>query len=91
MSALPPIADICGAQADVRFVPKADIRLAVTEQVHSVTYCGSLSPQGDKGGLVTPFKRSSFPTIVLVVIFIVSIKPLVMSYAYEIGGVVRQT
>ena len=74
-------------------MPIADIRLAVTEQVHSVTYCGSLSPQGDKGGLVTPFKRSSFsvPTIVLVVIFIVSIKPLVMSYAYEIGGVVRQT
>jgi hypothetical protein len=31
------------------------------------------------------------PTIVLVVIFIVSIKPLVVSYAYEIGGVVRQT
>ena len=25
MSALPPIADICGAQAYVRFVPKADI------------------------------------------------------------------
>jgi hypothetical protein len=25
MSALPPIADICGAQADVRFVPEADI------------------------------------------------------------------
>ena len=25
MSALPPIADICGAQAHVRFVPKADI------------------------------------------------------------------
>jgi len=42
---------------------------------------------------VTAFKRSSFsvPTIVLVVIFIVSIKPFVMSYAYEIGGVVRQT
>jgi hypothetical protein len=26
MSALPPIADMCGAQAYVRFVPKADIR-----------------------------------------------------------------
>ena len=25
MSALPPIADICSAQADVRFVPKADV------------------------------------------------------------------
>jgi hypothetical protein len=25
MSALPPIADMCGAQANVRFVPKADI------------------------------------------------------------------
>jgi hypothetical protein len=25
MSALPPIADICSAQAHVRFVPKADI------------------------------------------------------------------
>ena len=25
MSALPPKADMCGAQADVRFVPKADI------------------------------------------------------------------
>ena len=27
MPALPPIADICSAQADVRFVPIADIRL----------------------------------------------------------------
>ena len=26
MSALPPKADMCSAQADVRFVPKADIR-----------------------------------------------------------------
>jgi hypothetical protein len=26
MSALPPIADMCGATRDVRFVPKADIR-----------------------------------------------------------------
>ena len=26
MSALPPIADMCGAQANVRFVPMADIR-----------------------------------------------------------------
>ena len=26
MSALPPKADMCGALADVRFVPKADIR-----------------------------------------------------------------
>jgi hypothetical protein len=26
MSTLPPIADICGAQADVRFVPIADNR-----------------------------------------------------------------
>jgi hypothetical protein len=25
MSALPPIADMCSALADVRFVPKADI------------------------------------------------------------------
>ena len=25
MSALPPVADICSAQANVRFVPKADI------------------------------------------------------------------
>ena len=25
MSALPPIADMCSAQADVRFVPEADI------------------------------------------------------------------
>ena len=25
MSALPPIADMCGAKRDVRFVPKADI------------------------------------------------------------------
>ena len=25
MSALPPIADMCGATRDVRFVPKADI------------------------------------------------------------------
>ena len=54
MSALPPKADMCDANKDVRFGPKADIRLAVTEQVHSVTYCGSLSPQGDKGGLVNP-------------------------------------
>ena len=28
MSALPPIADICSAQAHVRFVPIADIRTA---------------------------------------------------------------
>ena len=27
MSALPPKADMCGAQANVRFVPIADIRL----------------------------------------------------------------
>jgi hypothetical protein len=27
MSALPPIADICSAQAHVRFVPKADIAI----------------------------------------------------------------
>ena len=27
MSALPPKADMCGAQADVRFVPQADISL----------------------------------------------------------------
>jgi hypothetical protein len=26
MSALPPIADMCGVKRDVRFVPKADIR-----------------------------------------------------------------
>ena len=30
MSALPPKADMCGAQANVRFVPEADIR-AVAE------------------------------------------------------------
>jgi hypothetical protein len=56
------------------------------------THCGFTSRNTIRG-LVTAFKRSSFsvPTIVLVVIFIVSIKPLVMSYAYEIGGVVRQT
>ena len=28
MSALPPIADMCGATRDVRFVPKADISIA---------------------------------------------------------------
>ena len=32
MSALPPIADICSALADVRFVPKADIRLQTLEK-----------------------------------------------------------
>ena len=30
MSALPPIADMCGAKRDVRFVPKADIDVCQT-------------------------------------------------------------
>ena len=29
MSALPPIADMCGATRDVRFVPKADIAVDI--------------------------------------------------------------
>jgi hypothetical protein len=34
MSALPPIADICSATADVRFVPQADI----TQSSDGLTY-----------------------------------------------------
>ena len=32
MSALPPIADMCGATRDVRFVPIADIRAATMSE-----------------------------------------------------------
>jgi hypothetical protein len=56
---------------------------------------GSRCRNNDKGVLRPPYPTISSPfsvlTIVLVVIFIVSIKLLVMSYAYEIRGVVRQT
>ena len=33
MSALPPKADMCGAKANVRFVPKADIRASPYSEV----------------------------------------------------------
>ena len=46
MSALPPIADICSAQAHVRFVPKADIGKA-----YSITSSARLSTDG---GTVMP-------------------------------------
>jgi len=51
MSALGQKQTFAAQKAMSALPPKADIRLAVTEQVHSVTYCGSLSPQGDKGAL----------------------------------------
>ena len=35
MSALPPIADMCSAQAHVRFVPKADFPI----QLHTFSVC----------------------------------------------------
>jgi hypothetical protein len=39
MSALPPKADIAGRRLDVRFVPKADIRLIVTSKRKTPGYC----------------------------------------------------
>ena len=40
MSALPPIADICGAQVHVRFVPIADIRPIICQPIKT---CGGES------------------------------------------------
>ena len=45
MSALPPIADICGAKTNVRFVPIADIR-----RFYSITSSARASTDGGYGG-----------------------------------------
>jgi hypothetical protein len=45
MSALPPIADICGAQAYVRFVPKADMAsYSISSSARAVRVFGTLMP-----------------------------------------------
>ena len=46
MSALPPIADMCGAQADVRLVPIADIC-----DIYSITSSARASTDG---GMIIP-------------------------------------
>ena len=55
MSALPPIADICGAQADVRYVPKADITVS-----YSIT---SSARESSEGGTVRPIALAAFRLI----------------------------
>src|SRR4029077_7037308 len=48
MSASPPIADMCGAKRDVRFVPIADISRLACLHTFSLYYCGR-SGGGQKG------------------------------------------
>ena len=51
MSALPPIADMCGAKTNVRFVPKADIKASRGLSPISDKYSGTRQNDDDFGEL----------------------------------------
>ena len=67
MSALPPIADMCGATRDVRFVPIADIhRARVKKETASITSFIRRQPSVSFATPVDPMRRGRWRRVAVI-------------------------